>query len=158
MHAARLLVLAGLAAAVIACSDSSEEPPVTGAVTTDPTASTPTFVGDGSAFCDAMLGVGTIEPAADATPADVLAENERLLELLGEAQVNTPEDAPPDFDALLDDYRAAAEAIADANGNVEAAFVTLSEEAPEVVARLGSSTSHAAAYDFLVARCGISGP
>jgi hypothetical protein len=105
-----------------------------------------------------MLGVGQIQRGADATAEEVLAENERLIDLLGEAQVNTPEDAPPDFDSLLDDYRLATQAITDAEGDVDAAFAALERDAPEVVGRLGSSTSHAEAYEFLVDRCGISAP
>ncbi len=150
-----VVVAAALALAVTACSDDGGE---TGSTTVPPDASTPTFVGDGSAFCNAMLGVGQVQRTADATPEQVLAENERLLGFLAEAQTNTPEDAPPDFDALLDDYQVAARAIATAGGDIEAAFAALDEQAPEVVGRLGSSTSHAEAYEFLVDRCGISAP
>jgi hypothetical protein len=41
---------------------------------------------------------------------------------------------------------------------VEQAFEALEQEAPEVVQRLGSSTSHEEAYNFLVERCGITAP
>lgn len=105
-----------------------------------------------------MLGVGRVGGSAAATPEQTLRDNEELAALLDEAQVNTPEDAPRDFDVLLDDYRAASQAIATAGGDTEAAFAKLAEESPAVVRRLGSADSHAAAYDFLVERCGIERP
>jgi len=105
-----------------------------------------------------MLGVGQVGGDAGATPEAVLEANDRLVAFLDEAQASTPADAPADFDALLDDYRAATEAIAEAEGDVDAAFAALERTAPEVVQRLGSSTSHQAAYDFLVDRCGITQP
>ncbi len=105
-----------------------------------------------------MLGVGRIGADPAAAPARVLADNQRLAALLDEVQASTPEDAPPELDALIDDYRAASQAIVAAGGDVEAAFAALERDVPDVVARLGSSTSHVVAYDFLVARCGISAP
>jgi hypothetical protein len=140
-----------------ACADDDGEAGADGPATTS-TAPTPTFVGDGSAFCDAMLAVGQVERSADATTAEVLAENDALVAHLDEAQANTPPDAPPDFDALLDDYRAATQAIATAEGDIDAAFEALERDAPEVVERLGSSTSHVAGYQYLVDRCGIAAP
>lgn len=152
-----LLAVVVVAVAVTgACSDDGGRE--TASTTTESTAPTPTFVGDGSTFCDAMLAVGQVERSTDATPAEVLAENEELARHLDEAQASTPPDAPPDFDALLDDYRAASEAIADARGDIDAAFEALEREAPDVVERLGSSTSHEEGYDFLVDRCGITAP
>lgn len=156
MRGRRALVVGALAVALTACT--SDPPPGSGADSPPSTASTPTFVGDGSAFCDAMLGVGQIGGAEGATPAEVLAENARLVGLLDEAQANTPADAPPDFDELLDDYRAATEAIGEAGGDVDAAFAALQQTSPELVARLGSSTSHADAFAFLVERCGLTAP
>ena len=147
--------------AVAGCTDDGGDqtaPPTTAASTTASTAPTPTLTGDGTAFCDAMLGVGQVAGAEGATPEEVLATTEELTQHLDEAQVNTPEDAPTDFDSLLDDYRLAIEAIVAAEGDVEAAFAALAEEDPEVVGRLGSSTSHAEAYAFLVDRCGIEAP
>jgi hypothetical protein len=153
--------MAGRAALVVTvalilggCADDGE--PDAGGSTTTSTAPTPTFVGDGSAFCDAMLAVGQIERSADATPAEVLAENDELQAHLDEAQANTPADAPPDFDALLDDYRVGSLAIATADGDVDAAFEALQRDHPDVVERLGSSSSHADGYQFLVDRCGIA--
>lgn len=146
-------------AALSACSGSDDATSTTTSSPTtsvDPDATTPTFVGDGSAFCDAMLGVGQIGNSADAAPAEVLADNEQLLALLDEAQANTPADAPADLDALLDDYRAASQAIAAAGGDVDAAFAALEEESPDVFARLSSSTSHEAGFTFLIERCGIT--
>lgn len=105
-----------------------------------------------------MISVGKIGGKADATPEEILADNQRLAGLLDEAQTNTPEDAPADFDALLDDYRATSEAIRDADGDVDAAFAALAEDAPDVIQRLSSSKSHPGAYDFLVDRCGIARP
>src|SRR5204862_60286 len=84
---------------------------------------TPTFTGDGSAFCNSMLALGQVAGADGATPAEVLAANQELAANLDEAQANTPADAPPDLDALLDDYRAASQAIAKAKGDVDAALV-----------------------------------
>ncbi len=143
--------------AAAACS--SDDPEDGGApTTTASTVPTPTITGDGTAFCDSMLAIGRVAGATGATPAEVLAANEVLVGHLDEAQANTPADAPADFDALIDDYRLAAEAIFAAEGDVAAAFEALGEEHPEVVDRLGSSTSHADAYAFLVDRCGIDAP
>ena len=105
-----------------------------------------------------MLAVGQVAGAEGATPAEVVAANQELVAQLDEAQANTPEDAPPDLDALLDDYRAASAAIAAAKGDLTAAFEALGNEHPDVVARLGSSSSHEEAYSFLVDRCGINVP
>jgi hypothetical protein len=115
-------------------------------------------MGDGSAFCNAMLTVGQAPGAEGRTKEQVLAANQNLVEQLDEAQANTPADAPSDFDALIDDYRVATTAIFDADGDVTKAFETLQQEQPEVVARLGSSTSHEEAYAFLSERCGINPP
>ena len=140
--------------AAVACSDDDGTAPTT----TESTAPTPTLTGDGSAFCNAMLALGKVAGASGATPAEVLAANQKLADNLGEAQANTPSDAPPDLDALLDDYRVASEAIATAKGDVDAAFKALGVEHPEVVSRLGSSSSHEAAYTFLADRCGNKAP
>jgi hypothetical protein len=137
-----LLVAAG-------CSGDSDGE---AAVTT--TVPTPTIAGDGTPFCDAMLAVGRAPGANGASPEEVLAANTMLAAHLDQAQANTPPDAPPDFDRLLDDYRLASEAISQTAGDVAEAFASLEAEHPEVVARLASSTSHAEAYRFLVARCG----
>ena len=147
-------VAAAVAIAAASCSSDAD----TASTTTESTAPTPTFVGDGSAFCNAMLDLGQVSGAEGATPKQVLAANQQLVAQLDEAQANTPADAPADFDALIDDYRVAATAIFDAKGDVAEAFAALQEEAPDVVARLGSSSSHEEAYDFLVARCGINPP
>lgn len=154
--AARGLPIAIVVLAACAGGDDAGSAGVSTAV--DSGATTPTFVGDGSAFCDAMLGVGQVERSVEDTPEDVLAENDLLLGHLDAAQANAPSDAPPDFDALLEDYRVASLAIAASGGDVAAAFVRLEEEDPEVFERLGSSTSHAEAYAFLVSRCGIAAP
>lgn len=148
-----------MVAALGGCSDD-DEPQAAGSTTTtvDPDASTPTFVGDGSPFCDAMLGVGQVGRDENATAAEVLEDNERLVGFLDAAEAVVPADAPAGFDALLADYRTAAAAITTAEGDVTAAFAALEAEAPEVVERLGSSDSHAAAFAFLVERCGISAP
>jgi hypothetical protein len=140
--------------AVAGCSDGESSSDTT----TTSTAPTPTFVGDGSPFCNAMLNVGQVAGAEGASAQQVLAANQQLVEQLDEAQANTPADAPADFDALIDDYRTATTAIFDAKGDVAKAFKALEDEHPDVVARLGSSTSHQEAYDFLVERCGINQP
>jgi len=141
--------------AVAACSEDGGD---RSSETTESTVPTPTFTGDGSAFCDAMLAVGQVAGADGASPEDVLKSNAALVAHLDEAQANTPADAPADFDALLDDYRVASQAISAAAGDVAKAFAALEQEHPDVVARLGSSTSHQEAYTFLVDRCGISAP
>lgn len=142
-----------LVVVVSACSGDSGS-----SSTTTSTAPTPTFMGDGSQFCNAMLKVGQVAGAEGATPQQVLAANRELVAQLDEAQANTPADAPPDFDALLDDYRLATSAIFDAGGDVEEAFAALQRDHADVVARLRSPNSHQAAYDFLVTRCGINPP
>lgn len=154
------LAAALLAAAALGACTDDDAPQAAGSTTTtvDPDASTPTFVGDGSAFCDAMLGVGQVGRDENATAAEVLADNERLVGFLDDAEAAVPADAPSGFGALLADYRTAAAAITAAAGDVPAAFAALEAEAPEVVERLGSSESHAAAFAFLVERCGITAP
>ena len=147
-------VAAALVLAVAGCSDDADS----SSSTTASTAPTPTFVGDGSAFCNAMLNVGQIAGAQGATAQQNLEANERLVAQLDEAQANAPADAPPDFEALIDDYRLATAAIFEAKGDVAKAFKALEEDAPDVVARLGSPTSHKEAFDFLVERCGINQP
>lgn len=159
----RLLIGVAVAFALVACTADDQTNPDLGASTSDPAptvASEPTVpvTGDGSAFCDAMLAVGRIGGDPEATPDQVLADNQVLATLLDEAQASTPADAPSDLDALIDDYRTASQAIVAAGGDVEAAFVALQRDAPDVVARLGSSSSHVEAYDFLVARCGMVAP
>ena len=145
-----------LALVVLVTGCSSDAEPA--ATTTTTEAPTPTFMGDGSAFCNAMLSLGQVSGAEGKSPEEVLAANDELVSRLDEAQANTPGDAPADLDALIDDYRAATTAIFDAQGDVTKAFETLQEEQPEVVARLGSASSHQEAYDFLVDRCGINPP
>jgi hypothetical protein len=137
-----------------ACSGDDDAAPST----TESTAPTPTFKGDGSPFCNSMLRLGQVPGAEGATREQVLAANEQLVANLDEAQANTPADAPPDLDALIDDYRMAADAIFDAGGDVRAAFAALQQAQPEVVARLRSASSHQAAYAFLVDRCGVNAP
>jgi hypothetical protein len=155
--AARALTVAlALTFALAACSDGDEGATASTTASTTSTAPTPTFAGDGSAFCDAMLAIGKVERSADSTPAEVLAANEELLGHLDDAEASAPADAPTDLASLLADYRLAAEAITAADGDVERAFTVLGEESPDVVQRLSSSSSHADAYDFLVDRCGIS--
>ncbi len=136
--------------AVAACSGEEGSAPST----TTSTVSTPTIEGDGTPFCAAMLAVGRVQGANGASPEQVLAANEELLGHLDAAQANTPPDAPPDFDSLLDDYRLASEAIREAAGDVTKAFADLKAAHPDVVDRLGSQSSHAEAYRFLLARCG----
>lgn len=123
-------------------------------LTTASTIPTPTIEGDGTRFCEAMLAVGRTPGAAGATPQEVVDANREMIDHLDEAQANTPSDAPPDFEALLDDFRLAAEAIFEADGNVVEAFEAIERDHPDVHARLASPTSHEAAYDFLVERCG----
>jgi len=145
-----VLLLAGFA-----CSDDDG---TAASTTTESTAPTPTFTGDGSDFCNAMLALGQVPSASGASPEQVLAANHELAANLDEAQASSPDDSPPDLDALLDDYRIASEAIDQAEGDVEAAFEALGAEHPDVVSRLGSASSHEEAYSFLVDRCGINAP
>ena len=146
------VALLGLA---MACSSNSDSSSTT---TTTTEAPTPTFMGDGSKFCNAMLSLGQVSGASGKTPQQVLAANEALVSHLDEAQANTPADAPPDFDSLIDDYRLATTAIFDAAGDVTKAFEALKREHPDAYARLGSETSHKEAYGFLADRCGINPP
>jgi len=149
---------AGAAVALLLVAGCSGDSDSGSSTTTASTAPTPTFRGDGSPFCNAMLNLGQVTGAEGASPKQVLEANQHLVEQLDEAQANTPADAPPDFDALIDDYRVATTAISDAGGDVAKAFKALEADQPEVVARLGSSTSHKEAYDFLVERCAINAP
>ena len=152
----RLAVAAAICVAAACSSDdgSGDDEGAAPILTTASTVPTPTIEGDGTRFCDAMLAVGRVQGAAGASPAEVVEANEELVGHLDEAQANTPSDAPPDFEALLDDFRLAAEAIFEADGNVVEAFEALRREHPEVHRRLGSPTSHMVAYDFLIERCG----
>jgi hypothetical protein len=145
-----------LALCVAACSsDAGDEDDDTAPIlTTASTVPTPTIEGDGTSFCAAMLAVGRVQGAAGASPEEIVEANEDLVDHLDEAQANTPGDAPADFDALLDDYRLATEAIFEADGDVVEAFEALEREHPDVHRRLGSPTSHQEAYEFLVERCG----
>jgi len=114
--------------------------------------------GEGSTFCTSMLQIGTLGAGADAQPADVLAVNEELLDLLGEAQATTPEESPPAIDLLIDDFRAVAIALADAAGDVDAAYATLAEQDPEAYARFTQSGARDEAYEFLALHCGTEPP
>ena len=149
MRAVRAVGVA-LLLAVAACGGGDGASPGS----TESTVPTPTITGDGSPFCNAMLAVGRVQGAGGASPAEVLQANEDLAGHLDEAQANTPPNAPPDFGALLDDYRLASDAIREAAGDVTKAFAALEAEHPDVVARLGSQTSHGEAYRFLLERCG----
>ena len=143
-----------LAVVVVAagCSGSDDgDDAATSTTEREATTTSVEVVGDGSPFCDAMIALGQI--GMGATAEDVLAANEELVGLLDEAQANTPADAPSDLDALIDDYRAASDAIAEHEGDLDAAYESLS---PDVVARLSANDSHPEAYEFLVDRCGLT--
>ena len=156
MRRAARVGLALVLCLVAACSDDGGGDDEDGApiLTTASTAPTPTIEGDGTRFCEAMLAVGRVQGAAGATKQQVVEANEDLVTRLDEAQANTPGDAPADFEALLDDYRLATDAIFEARGDVAKAFEALERDHPEAYRRLGSSTSHQEAYAFLVERCG----
>lgn len=157
MRAVGPFAIAAAICVAAACSSDDgggEDGDVAPVLTTVSTVPTPTIEGDGTRFCEAMLAVGRVQGAAGATPEQVVEANRELVGHLDEAQANTPSDAPPDFEALLDDFRLAAEAIFEADGNVVEAFESLKGEHPEVHRRLGSPTSHMAAYQYLIERCG----
>jgi hypothetical protein len=148
---------AALVVVLTACSGRDDASTSTSSSTSEE-APAPTFTGDGSPFCDSMLALGQLPSAEGATPEGVLEATKQLAAHLDEAQASTPSDAPPDLDALIDDYRMATNAILAAGGDVRVAFADLQREHPEVVARLRSPSSHQAAYDFLVERCRMNAP
>lgn len=114
--------------------------------------------GAGSTFCTSMLRLGQLNPGPEAAPDEVLALTEQLLDLLGEAQANTPEDAPPAIDVLLDDFRVVATALFDAGGDVEAAYAALESTDPEAFARFSTEGARDEAYAFLTVHCGTTPP
>ncbi|MGK2949575.1 MAG: hypothetical protein ACSLFP_13445 [Acidimicrobiales bacterium] len=114
--------------------------------------------GAGSTFCTSMLRVGQLNPGPDAAPDDVLALTEELLDLLGEAQANTPEGSPPAIDVLLDDFRAVATSLFDAGGDVDAAYAALETSNPEAFARFSTEGARDEAYAFLTVHCGTTPP
>jgi hypothetical protein len=148
MRAAVVLVAGALAVGACSGGDDSR------AVETTTTTEAVVPVGDGSAFCDAMIAVGQVSPQGE-TPAEVLAATNALAAQLDEAEASLPEDSPVDLAALLDDYRVAVTAINAAGGDITKAYAALPAD---VVARLGSATSHEKGYDYLVERCGIAAP
>jgi hypothetical protein len=109
-------------------------------------------------FCDsiaAIQGLGGGE-ARTATPEQVLAQNEQMLDLLDEAAASVPEGAPADVESLFDDYRRIAEAIGEAGGDTDAAYTTIEAADPALAARLFNPTAHLPAFEFFARDCGIS--
>ena len=160
----------GLAAAALAaCGGDAEEPaistvaPSDGSVdvgesttTSSTEPATPTTL-DQSPFCVAIRGLDDLGTEVDdPTPEQVLSDAEAFLDLLAEAQVNAPEDAPPALEALIDDWRAITEAIGRAAGDVDAAYAALAQEQPDLYARLGDPDAHREAFEFFATRCGAA--
>ena len=114
--------------------------------------------GAGGTFCTSMLRLGSLSAGPDAAPADVLALNEELLDLLGEAQATTPEESPLAIDVLIDDFRAVALALADSGGDVDAAYAALAIDDPDTFARFSESGARDEAYEFLAVHCGTDVP
>jgi hypothetical protein len=168
-----LALLAVVAVALAACGgtggDGGEAAPTT--VTTSVTSSStpsPTggLPGDGGSapgpgaagpFCSSIAGIQGLgaDEAAGATPEQVLAQNEAMLDLLDEASANVPEGAPADVESLFDDYRTIAVAIGSAGGNVEAAYAAIEQDEPDLAARLFNPTAHLPAFEFFANHCGI---
>jgi hypothetical protein len=105
-----------------------------------------------------MEELGSESPAGEATPEQVLAESEETISLIDEAAANAPDDAPADVQALFDDYRVLLEAIETAKGDADAAFTALSEDEPELMARIAGAEAHREAFTFFSERCGTAPP
>lgn len=116
---------------------------------------------DQTSFCvaiRALEALGSADATAAGTPAEVLAQNSRLAELIDEAAANAPADAPADVQHLVDDYVVLSDAIAAAGGDSEAAMATLRTEEPELVARFSRADAHKEAFTFFAERCGTAPP
>jgi hypothetical protein len=162
----RTLVVLLLASAACSAEEDGASPAPTTIPPTTTAAPAPTVLtvpegprpGEGSTFCTSMLRIGGLDPGAEADPAAVVALAQELLDLLGEAQATTPEDAPPAIDHLIDDFRAVALAVGTNGGDVEAAYATLQVEDPEAFARFTESGARDEAYEFLAVHCGTEPP
>jgi hypothetical protein len=160
-----LVVLAiAAAAAVGACggggADGEVAPTTTtaaGPEVTSGDASTTTQATVGGPFCTSVQAIRDLGgDAAAATPADVLAQNEQLLDLLDEASASVPDGAPADVEGLFDDYRTIAQAIGAAAGDVDAAYASIQASDPALAARLFNPTAHLPAFEFFEGACGVS--
>lgn len=125
---------------------------------TDAGPSTTTTIEEGP-FCDSVRALAALDSTspADGSPQEVLAQNEQMLDLIDEAAAAAPTDAPPDVQALFDDFHAIGEAIATAGGDVEQAYATLAEADPELTDRLTDPGAHMDAVGFFAVRCGVAG-
>lgn len=109
-------------------------------------------------FCDSIAAIQDLGggEAGTATPEQVLAQNEQMLDLLDEAAASVPEGAPADVESLFDDYRRIAEAIGEAGGDTDAAYTAIEAADPALAARLFNPTAHLPAFEFFARDCGIS--
>lgn len=130
---------------------------VTGDSSTTTTSGEPV---DRGPFCTSIQAIQNLgsRSAGTATPEEVLAQNEQLLDLIDEATATVPDGAPADVERLFDDYRAIAQAISQANGDIDAAYAALQRDEPELTARLVNPTAHLPAFEFFADRCGIPLP
>lgn len=116
---------------------------------------------DQSPFCvaiRALEAMGSDDAAVAGTPAEVLAQNAQLTELIDEADANAPADAPADVQSLIDDYAAFADAIDAAAGDRDAAIATLTTDDPELLARFAQADAHGEAFTFFAQRCATAPP
>jgi len=177
LPAAVRLVLAALAvvgvAALGACGGGGDDPAAAEADGGDDTGATtstsaetglpgsgdtsPPAAADGGPFCASIKGIQDLGAGGADTgdPAQVLAQNEAMLDLLDQATATVPDGAPADVERLFDDYSSVAEAIRVAGGDIDAAYAGLHEREPEVAARLFNATAHLPAFDYFANHCGI---
>jgi hypothetical protein len=117
---------------------------------------------DQSTFCVTIRqleAMGSAPAGGDSSPEAALAQNAEVRALLDEAAATAPDDAPPDVQALLDDYGILTTAIDGAGGDTTAAFEALSAAEPELMARLGQpAAGHADAFTYFADRCGTAAP
>jgi hypothetical protein len=115
---------------------------------------------DQSTFCVTIRqleAMGRAPDGGDGSPEAALAQTAEMRALLDEAAATAPDDAPPDVQALLDDYGLLTAAIEGAGGDTAAAFEALSTGEPELMARLTlPAAGHADAFSFFADRCGIA--
>lgn len=116
---------------------------------------------DDSPFCRAIRALEALsaeEDTSGGTPEDVLAQTDEVLGLVEDATASAPADAPAEVQALFDDYQMLSAAIVAANGDLDAAFTTLSVDEPELMARLSQPDAHRTALAFFAERCGTAAP
>jgi len=151
------LAAAGLVLAS-ACSSSVEPDDATGTTTAGeaPASSAPV---DTSPFCENVRALVELDAGADEpTPEAVVAQAGEMVTVLDEITINVPPDAPPEVEGLLDDFRAIAEAVGAAGGDLDAAYASIEAGQPELWARLSDPAAHDTAFRFFADRCGTPLP